>query len=89
MDKYELISRLKKHEGETFKTKTGAEFAYNLSEESVIIIHHNSRNKTYIKIDDISSAIRGVSPGLSELRVLGYGRKTSYIYAIIHDPRII
>lgn len=79
----DLISRLKRLEGETFYTKTGKPFEYRFASEGVI---HISGRKPYgISINNFEKAL-AIQP-TKPSQITNLVRGSAYVFGIITDAR--
>ena len=75
--------RLRLHEGSTFRTKTGPEFTYEINDAFMV----TSKSPYRLPKSDFALALEMVpfhGPGDLRNKVRG----TSYVWAVLHDPRI-
>ncbi len=75
--------RIKNHENEIFKTKTGLDFSYSVDGKVLV----TTRTDFNISISEFKKTLERVpleGPGGLSSDVHGY----SYVWAILHDPRI-
>lgn len=79
-----IWNKLKKYQGETFETKTGKAFTYEILESTF----QPSRTRYNIPLSDFAKALELVPiEGPGEINNLVRG--PSYIWAVLHDRRII
>jgi len=79
----EIWNRIVAHQGETFRTKTGKPFTYQIDSNYFL----PSRTNYRIIKNDLETAFADVpfdGPGKINWRVRG----PAYIWAVLHDPRI-
>jgi hypothetical protein len=79
----ELWIRMKEHEGETFRTKNGLDFMYSIRGK----IFYPNRTEYQVSKADFRKAFELMpcdGPGVINEIVRG----PSYVWAVIHDPRI-
>jgi hypothetical protein len=79
----EIWSRITAHTGQTFHTKTGLEFTYTIDGKTF----HPSRTHYNISITNFRKAYELVpleGPG----KINDLVRGPSYVWAVLHDPRI-
>lgn len=79
----EIFSRIKAYQNKLFHTKTGLEFSYSIDGNGF----YPSRKKYRISISDIEKAYKLVpfdGPGVVNEIVRG----PTYLWAVLHDPRI-
>ena len=79
----EVWQRIKAHNGEAFRTKTGLPFTYDVAGNTIVV----SRSPTYpFPSSQFEKALERVPvAGPNDLHDL---RGPSYLWAILHDPRI-
>ncbi len=79
----EIWERIVKHEGETFHTKRGLPFTYEIRDN----VFYPSRTEWQIPRADFEKALELVpfdGPGTVNKIVQG----PSYVWSVLHDPRI-
>ena len=79
-----IWNRLKKHQGQEFKTKTGKPFSYEISGT----IFRTNRTKYNITRSDFAKALKW-GPIESPGDINNLVRGPSYVWAVLHDRRII
>jgi hypothetical protein len=79
----EVWGRIRAHQGETFHTKTGLPLTYTVTDNRLT----TSRSHVALSVTGFSTVLKRV-PVASPAHINSEVRGPSYIWAILHDPRI-
>jgi hypothetical protein len=83
-----LWIKLQAHAGETFHTITGLPFAYRIENECLVPIRNGVPIRQSLTRQNFERAL-GLLPFNSPGEINNIIRGPAYVYALLHDPRIM